>query len=386
MIIRGARLFDSERKEFMEGQEIWIEEGLIREVGRGFDKPGREVLDLSGMLVLPGWVDSHVHLTLSGTADPIADWQKDGAILTAIQSAEIFLRNHLRAGVTVVRDVGGAGDVALALKKAVQTSVLPGPEVYTAGRALTMTGGHIHQISQEVDGVDEARKGAREELKKGVDLLKVIATGGILTEGVEVGAAELTEAEIRAIVEEAHKSGHKVAAHAEGYAGIENALRAGIDTLEHGIGLGMQAVQMLKDQEVVFVPTLAAPRLIVHHREQLPQAMVKKAEAVLEEHRRSFDLSYTHGCRIAVGTDAGTSFNQHGSFGLELRALLENGMKAEDVLQAATLHGAIALGIEDYYGNIRPGKIANLTVIEDNLEENWYQHVKVVMVRGNLLH
>ncbi|AZR74845.1 hypothetical protein BBF96_06360 [Anoxybacter fermentans] len=371
--------------QFHEGQQIWIEDGIIKNIGKGFDKPGREVIDLQRMLVLPGWIDAHLHLTLTGEADPISQWQQDGVVITAIK-AVTYLKKHLQAGVTVLRDLGGDCDIVLELKKAQKAGLVEGPEIYTSGKALTMTGGHIYQISKEVDGPDIARKGAREELKKGVDLLKVIATGGILTQGVKPGSPQLNEDEIRAIVEEAHKAKRRVSAHVEGKEGIMNALRAGVDTLEHGIGLDLEAVEMIKNKSVVLIPTLAAPRLILRHREELPIEMVKKAEEVVEEHKHSFALAYKKGCKIAVGTDAGTPFNHHGKYYIELAEMLADGMKIEEVLQVASLNGAVALGIDDRCGNIEVGKIANLTIIDDCLDDReWYRNVRMVMYYGKLI-
>lgn len=386
VIIRGARWFDSERMEFVEGQDIGIENGLFVEIGRHLSGNYQEVFELSGMIVLPGWIDAHVHLTLSGEMDVIGTWEKEGVLLSAIRGAVTYLQGHIRAGVTVVRDVGGEGEIALELRRAVREGVLQGPEILAAGRALTMTGGHIYQISREIDGCDEARKAAREELKKGVDFLKVIATGGILTSGVQPGAPELSIEEIRVIVEEAHKAGRKVAAHAEGREGVLNALYAGVDTLEHGVGLNEEGVNLLKRNSGVLVPTLVAPKLILEHRSELPEDMVRKAEIVVEEHRKSFALAYAWGCRIAVGTDAGTPFNRHGQYCLEIAELLRNGMSIEEVLRAASLNGAYALGVETILGNIREGKRANLTVIEDCLDEDdWFRRVKMVWKNGKVI-
>lgn len=383
MIIKGARWFDTKRMEFVEGQEIWIENGRIQGIGCGWDKPGRDVLTLQGMIVLPGWIDAHLHLTLTGEIDPMRQWEEDGVLLTTIRSAGCFLRQHLKAGVTVVRDLGGCGEIAIHLKRAVKLGIVDGPEILTSGQALTMTGGHIYQISKEVDGVEVVRRGAREELKKGVDLLKVIATGGILTHGVSPGSPQLEEEEIHVAVVEAHKAGRKVASHAEGREGILNSLRAGVDTLEHGIGLDKEAVKMISERGVILIPTLAAPRLIIRHRDELPKEMVRKAEEIIEEHRASFALARRHGCLIAVGTDAGTPCNRHGHFYLELAELLSEGMSQEEILQAISLHGAMALGIEDRLGNIEQDKEATFTVIDDRLEEShWYRNIRAVFCKG----
>lgn len=385
VIIRGAKWFDSKRMIFIDGKELWVEDGIIKDIGFGWDRPGRDVVDLQGMVLLPGWIDAHLHLTLTGEADPISRWKQNGVIFTAIQSAVSFLHQHLRAGVTVVRDLGGGGDVVLHLKKAVSHGIIDGPEIFTSGQALTMTGGHIYQISKEVDGPDMVRRGAREELKKGVDLIKVIATGGILTSGVSPGSPQLAEEEIRVAVEEAHKAGRRVASHAEGQIGILNSLRAGVDTLEHGIGLNKDAVAMMCERGVILVPTLAAPRLILRHRDELPNEMVQKAEKIVEEHRVSFALARKHGCMVALGTDAGTPFNQHGAIHLEFAELIESGMKQAEILQAVSLHGAMALGIDDRLGNIEPEKEATFTLIDDRLSEaDWYRNVRLIIQKGKI--
>lgn len=387
MIIKGARIFDSQRLEFYDDKELWIEEEKVLEIKDRFNHAGQEVMDLTGHYLLPGWIDAHVHLTLSGETDPLGKWQKDGSLLSTIKAAVKYLPNHLKAGVTVIRDLGGDGEVTLELKKALKLGLIQGPDLYTSGKAITMTGGHIHQISREVDGPIEARKAAREELKKGVDLLKVIATGGILTPGVEPGSSQLTEDEIRAVVEEGHKAGRRIAAHVEGTAGIITALRAGVDTLEHGIGLNREGIKLLlKNSSAVLIPTLAAPKLILKYQDELPEEMVRKAQEMVEIHQKSFALAYQAGCVLAVGTDAGTPFNTHGQYQTELAELLEAGMKVEEVLQAASLNGARALGLAEKIGNIAAGMIANMTIIAGELnEKNWYQNVKLVIQRGKLI-
>lgn len=387
MIITGGRFFDSQRLEFYDGKELWIEAGKILDIKTKFNHAGQEVIDLTGYNILPGWIDTHVHLTLSGETDPLGKWQEDGLILSAIKAAVKYLPAHLRAGVTVVRDLGGDGDATLELKKALHAGLIQGPDLYVAGKAITMTGGHIHQISKEVDGSTEARRAAREELKKGVDLLKVIATGGILTPGVEPGSSQLTEDEIKAVVEEGHKAGRKIAAHVEGTEGILTALRAGVDTLEHGIGLNQEVVKvMTKNRSTVLTPTLAAPRLILRHQDQLPGEMVRKAEEMVEIHRRSFQLAYKSGCLLAVGTDAGTPFNSHGEYHVELIELLEAGMALEEVLAAASLNGAKALGLEEQLGNIAVGKVANLTIVAGKMSaKDWYHQVKMIVHHGKII-
>ena len=383
MILSGARWFDSNKKLFHNNDEILIEDGLIKEIGQKLEKKGQNIIDLSGKLITPGWIDSHIHITLSGEKNPIERWQKDGAILTTIKGVN-YLKEYIRAGVTIVRDLGGDKDIALGLKQAINEGLIEGPALYTAGRPLTMTGGHIYQIGQEVDGVALARKGARKELKKGVDLIKVIATGGILTSGVRYGSPQLTVEEMKAIVEEAHKADKSVSAHVESKEGIINCLKAGVDTIEHGIGIDHEIMKMMKAHSVILIPTLAAPRFILKHKEQLPDEMVSKAESAVKEHKKSIQIALKEGCIIAVGTDAGTPFNYHGGYYNELEELLNEGIKVEDLLQAMTLNGAKALGIDSNYGNIEKGKRATLTIIEDSLDKkDWYKRIDSVILEGN---
>ncbi len=385
LIICGARYFDSESLEFYDNRQLWIDDGKIVDIGVHLNQAGREVVNLRGCLVLPGWIDAHLHLTLSGDKDPVGKWQEEGIILTVIRIVSRYLQKHLQAGVTVIRDLGGDGDIVLEIKKAFNQRMIQGPEILTSGKAITMTGGHIYQISREIDGADQARKAAREELKKGVDLLKVIATGGILTAGVEPGSSQLTLEEIRAIVEEAHKAERRVSAHTEGREGILNSLVAGVDTIEHGIGLDSKTLGLMQKNSSILIPTLAAPRLIVQHGDQLPAEMVKKAEKMVEIHKSSFALAYNHGCTIAVGTDAGTPFNPHGKYSYELRALLTDGMQIEELLQAASLNGAKALGIEERCGNITVGKDANLTILDGvSFAGEWYNRIKYTMHKGQI--
>ena len=314
---------------------------------------------------MPGLIDAHVHLCFEPCADPFAAMVKEKDGQTALKAAR-FAENTLKAGVTAVRDMGGKNYVDLDLRDSISKREQIGPTMQASGRVITMTGGHGWPIGEEVDGEDAARKGAREQLKQGANLVKIMATGGMMTEGVEPGSPQLTEEEIRAAVEEAHKAGKKTATHAQGITGIKNALRAGIDSVEHGKFLDQETVEMMKQRGVSLIPTLAAPYWISKKGREsgIPGYMVDKSDAIRGQHIKSFQMAYRAGVNIAMGTDAGTPFNYHGKNSFELVLMVENGMPPLEAIKAGTLQGARLLGIADRTGTVTPGKEADLLIID----------------------
>ena len=326
---------------------------------------GAEVVELDGWVV-PGLVDAHIHLSLDGGTDPSARLQAERPTDTVVRALE-HLRAHLRAGITTVRDLGGPGTLAIDLARAVEDGRIEGPTVVACGRNITMTGGHAHAFGIEADGPDAVRRAARGQLQAGARVLKFMATGGVLTPGVTAGAEALTEAELRAGIEEAHKAGKRTATHAQGLAGIKNALRAGIDTLEHGAfdawdeeALGIMTAG---PRPVWLVPTLAAPDGILAGEGRVPAWAVAKTRPIAERHRANALEAYRAGVRIAAGTDAGTPLNPHGNLPRELELLADIGLPLAAVLQAATGQAAAALDLDGEVGSLRPGARADLVVL-----------------------
>jgi imidazolonepropionase-like amidohydrolase len=250
-----------------------------------------------------------------------------------------------------------------------------------------MTGGHGWFIGIESDGPHEMRKAVRQNLKLGADCIKVIATGGVLSPGVEVGSSQLDEDELAVAVREAHKAGRRVAAHAIANAGIKNALRAGVDTIEHGCFLDAEAVDMMKSAKTWYVPTLCAPHALHERRGDVPAYVARKTEEVYEAHRESFKLALRKGVRIATGTDAGTPFNLHEGYAIELTLMSELGMPADRVLSAATVDAAEALGLSGEIGVLAEGACADVVAIDgDPLRDlAAARRVKCVMSRGRLV-
>lgn len=340
---------------------------------------------LSG-IITPGLIDAHVHLLLDGSADPVGTLTRSSPVERVLY-AQTHLEQHLAAGITTVRDLGGPDNIAIQLAKAVASGNLRGPRILSAGRNITMTGGHGHAFGHEADGPDAVRAAARAELKSGAQLLKFMATGGVMTQGVKAGAEAFSEAELRAGIEEAHKAGKRTAAHAQGLNGIKNALRAGIDTIEHGAfdrwdedALGLMQGRWL-------VPTLAAPDGILSGKDKLPAWVLEKTEPIAERHRATTTEAYRAGVRIVSGTDAGTPFNPHGDLARELELLASVGLSLLDVLRSATSQAASALDLEGRIGTLNPGAQADLVAWDGNPLEDLssYRRPQAVIVAGHMI-
>jgi imidazolonepropionase-like amidohydrolase len=364
----GGKLIDGTGAEPMEDAVVITEGGRISMVGKADATAvptGAKVIDVTGKTVIPGLINCHAHLCLDGSPDPIAALQQRSMtenVLIAAKHAEAALR----AGVTTVRDLGGWEGIDLGLKKAINDGLILGPRMLVSGKPLCMTGGTVHVMGREVDGPDEARKGAREQLKAGVDIIKVMATGGVMTRGADPGSPQLTFEELRAAVEEAKKAGKLTAAHAHGATGIENAIRAGTDSIEHGIFLDAEAIDMMLEREIVFVPTLAAVYEVVERGPEfgIPAFMIEKAQRAGENHLDNFRRAREAGVRIAAGNDGGTPFNRADNLASELERMVAAGMTCVEALATAHRTAAELLRLAEQIGTVEPGKLADLVVLD----------------------
>jgi imidazolonepropionase-like amidohydrolase len=329
-------------------------------------------ISLEGCTLLPGFIDAHIHICMDGSADPVGTCLRESAVTTTLKAAN-FARETLLSGITTVRDMGGLAGIDLGLKQAIRTGLVPGPHMLVSGRLICMTGGHGWQLGCEANGPEGVRQAAREQIKAGVDIVKLMATGGVMTPAVEPGSEQLTEAELRAGVEEAHKAGKKTATHAMGTKGIMNALRAGIDSIEHGVYLDEETVTLMKKREVALIPTLAALHHIIENglAAGIPAFAVEKTLRVKPFHLESMRMARAAGVKIAAGTDAGTPFNHHGANLGEIKLLVEyGGFSPAEAIEAGTRVSAEVLGIEKEVGTIEEGKIADLVAVQGNPLEN----------------
>jgi imidazolonepropionase-like amidohydrolase len=388
-ILAGAMLIDGSGAPPVAGRAVVVEQGRIAAVVAEREAPSGATLRLDGLTLLPGLINCHVHLCLGGEADPAVALQKDPYATTVIK-AVLRARQTVEAGVTTVRDLGGRDYAELSVRDAVRAGLIAGPRVLCAGRGICITGGHgWHLIGRESDGPDEVRKGVREQIKAGADVIKLFATGGVITPGVDPNAAQLTPDEVRAAIEEARKAGRRTAAHAQGSDGIANCLEGGITTIEHGIFLTEALCRRMARDGVALVPTLIAPVAIAAGgvAAGIPEFAVRKSEAVRERHAESFGMALRLGVPIAAGTDAGTPLNGHGSMVPELVLMVKGGLAPLAAIHAATAAAARALGLEQETGCVAPGLAADLLAVAGDPAAGIeaLDEVRLVMAQGRVI-
>jgi len=303
---------------------------------------------LEAACVVPGLINAHAHLEANGEPDLASVIVLRTPLQRALYAAQ-NARLALQAGVTTVRDLGAADGTAIAVRDAVEKGEHPGPTIIPAGRALCMTGGHGFFMGRETDGPWDARKAVREQRKAGAGVIKLIATGGVLTKGAVPGQDQLTEDEMRAAVDEAHTHGMRVGAHAIGTSGIKNALRAGVDSIEHGHLLDDEAIALFLERGTRLVPTLAAVTCIVENAQNgtQPDFVVRKALELNERAGENVRRAWRAGVRIAGGSDAGTPYNFHQNYAYEVELMVRVlGMAPLEALHAATQSAGELLGVE----------------------------------------
>jgi imidazolonepropionase-like amidohydrolase len=328
---------------------------------------GARRLDGRGLTVMPGFIDCHVHFCLGAEPDVVAAMAAESPEVNLLKAA-LAARRTVEAGFTTVRDVGCRDHSIFALQRAIALGVTPGPRIMAAGLAICMPGGHARFIGRETAGTEAVRSAVREEIHAGAEVIKVIASGGVLTPGTSPDDAQMTVDELRAAVEEAGRQGRRVAAHAHGATGMKNALRAGVHSIEHATLMDDEARSMMKHQGVFMVPTLSALATTAACGAGcgIPATAVDKARHMIKRHERSFALAHKHGLSIALGTDAGTPFNFHGENAQELERMTALGMMPMEAIIAATSSAARLLGLDREVGSIQSGNTADLVFVEGN--------------------
>lgn len=361
IIITGGTVVDATREE---KAEIEIKNGKIESTSESPTEFDVEI-DAGGKYVTPGIIDSHVHLNSDGRPNP--PWGEEGEALLSYRAAK-NLESLIHAGITTVRDLGTVGRVALDARQATREGILDGPRVLAAGNNLVMTGGHGHYASgYEIDGEVGAKKGVRYQLKRGADVIKCMATGGISSKNADVNAIELDEVELETIVATASDANVPTAAHAHGLDGIRNAVQAGITSIEHGTYMDEDVAMEMADRGTFWVPTALTRYSTLQNKddERLPDYIIERTEDVGDELQKSFDYALKHGVKIAMGTDAGTAFNYHGKNAKEIELMVSYGLSNQEALEAATVNAAELLGLEEV-GLIKSGYTADLLIMDEN--------------------
>lgn len=359
-ILRGARVFDGTGRGTPARQTVVIEDDCIAGVvadGAVGDDGLSPTIDLSGCTLLPGLIDLHVHL----------GWGARGAVpgLAAVAlAAARNVRTAQAAGITGLRDVGTQGGVAMAVRDAVARGDLPGARVYPCGQIICMTGGHGSEppappgMAREADGPDDCRRAVREQVKAGADCIKVTTNGPL-------NVVEFTQDEMNAIVDEAHRLGRRVACHASLLESTRMAIRAGVDTIEHGCDLDRETARAMAGQGITMVPTLLVSKLIMDRWEEFKAVpMMRSIPVRAKRHVESFQIAMAAGVTMAAGTDIFFGLGKFESLPDELAYMVECGMSASEALVAATKHGAEALGAGDRLGVLARGKLADLVAVE----------------------
>lgn len=370
MYIGGVTLFDGRAVKKSHG--VLVSGGRIAWVGPHGRAP-RETraaspVDGGGRTLTPGLIDCHVHLCFDGSPDFVAEAGVTDAF--AAVKCVANARRHLAAGVTTVRDLGSVGAVVCEVGRAIAEGRVPGPRVIASGRALTITGGHgWNSFAQQCDGPDGVRTAVREQLRSGARSIKIVATGGVLTPGVSVDFTAFTPEEVAAAVDEAHKWGVPITAHAIGRTGIEQCVHAGIDSIEHGAQITAETARQMKERGIYHVPTISALLGIVDHPEDVPAYAVEKGRKIVDMLRDTLRRNARIGVPIACGTDAGTPHNLHGNAPREAVRMVEWGLAPMKALKAATSNAAALLRLPDV-GTIEEGNAADLVLWEaDPLED-----------------
>ena len=367
VVLRAPRLLDGTGSPLVEDAALLVEGGRIAYAGPAAGLPEgadrAQALDFPGATLLPGLVDAHVHLVASGGPDLAADVPRSEAerMLAAVVNA----RRQLEAGVTLVRDLGSPGAEAVLVGRAVEAGTIPGPRVVASGPAVTMTGGHIPYLGRVTDGVEAMRAAVRANLALGARCIKVVATGGVLTPGVDPRKPAYTQAELDALVSEAHRLGLTVAAHAIGEGGVAAALRAGVDSVEHGMFLDEAAIELFLATGARLSATFSAPHGILSGP-SVPGWIKDRARPAAEAQARSVRAAVSAGVRTVAGTDAGTPDNPHGGVAREVAFMVEAGLDVLLAVKAATGEAADLLGVTDR-GVLRPGAAADVLVADGDV-------------------
>jgi imidazolonepropionase-like amidohydrolase len=401
-IIHAGRFIDGRGGPAQAEMSIVIDGGKISRIAKGYiaGQESDRVVKLVNHTVLPGFMDMHTHLMSQHSKDSYTERFFMDQADYALRSTT-YARATLMAGFTTVRELGDNGVNGIALRKAISNGWVPGPRIFTAGKSIATTGGHADPtnalrgdfrrdpgpVEGVINGVDDARKAVRQRYKDGADLIKLTATGGVLSLAASGHNPQFTDDELQAIVQIAHDYNMTIAVHAHGTEGIRRAVVAGVDSIEHGTFMTDETIALMKEKGTWWVPTCMAAEWVGEKAKEpgyFPEIVRPKAVAVSEAFKGTFAKAYKSGVKIAFGTDSGVS--PHGQNAHEFELMVEGGMSPMEAIQTATLNAAKLLKIDDRLGTLEESKIADIIAVEGNplTDIKTLKNVMFVMKEGEV--
>jgi imidazolonepropionase-like amidohydrolase len=396
LLVRASTLIDGTGRDPIERGVVVVNDGRIEWIGAAKDAPKAssedQIIDAGGCSLIPGLIDSHCHLFFHGKTDHSVPGSQESTVLLVARGMA-SAREWLSSGVTTVRDLACRDNLDVGLRDIIRAGIVPGPRIFAHGSPLVMTAGlrpESEDLAITVDGPDEARKAARRQLRAGVDGLKLFGSAGIGGGAGkligEIGWAQLTEEEMRAAVVEAHKASKRVAIHAISTDSIKNAVRAGTDTVEHGVFLDEEGVDLMKAHGTYLVPTVTAANTLAKEGDLhgYPPHIGQRAKVAVKAAYESVRLAVDRGIKIGAGSDPGAG----DTLLKECRILEDIGLSPMDVLVSATKRGAEIVGAADWLGTIEPGKVADLVLVAGNPLQNLgaLENVRWVVQGGRVVH
>ena len=382
-VLHCDQVFDAKRGKLTGEMTLVIEDGRIKAMSAGHSDPAggaARTINLKGMTCLPGLIDSHVHLTGETSPTGYTDQFRWNVADYAIRST-VYARRTLEAGFTTVRNLGDGDNASISLRNAINQGVVPGPRIFSAGSAIGSTGGHADGTDGYradlqgdpgpklgiINGPDDAWKAVRQHYKDGVDLIKIMPSGGVLDESSSVDNAQMTMQELEAVIAAAHDYGFTVAAHAHGAEAIRRAVTAGVDSIEHGTYMSDADMKLMKQRGTWYVPTIIAGRYVAEKAAvpgYYPEQIAAKARQVGPVIQKTAGRAFKAGVKMAFGTDAGVY--PHGQNAKEFEYMVEAGIPNAYALQAATVNAAALLKQSDNMGSLEAGKFADVIAVKGN--------------------
>lgn len=400
--IHAGTLIDGVANKAKTQQTIIVDGNKIIDIQAGYVKPGSgdTVIDAKNKTVMPGLMDMHTHLSMEFSKSSYSDGFKLNAADYAYKSVG-YAKTTLDAGFTTVRDLGDMYNVSVSLKNAINKGLVEGPRIFTAAKSIATTGGHADPTNGHaakfnldpgpkegvINGPEDAYKAVRQRYKDGADLIKITATGGVLSVAKNGQNPQFTEKEVSAIVEAAKDYGFTVAVHAHGKEGMERAIVAGVDSIEHGTYMSKKTMKLMKKHGTYYVPTITAGKFVAEKSAIdgfYPEIVRPKAAAIGPKIQDTFKRAHKAGVKIAFGTDSGVF--PHGENWKEFIYMTEAGMSPMDAIKSATMGSASLLKIDDQLGSIEKGKIADIIAVDGNPlnDINAMEHVSLVMKDGKV--